>query len=94
MRPAVSESLHYALHMNLNLPYSSSLKAAAGIPKQHEHIYADKKLEAGSYKPDGQGPSQMLLTSCSDQTRRPKRSISTQAPEKRKISEGGTSESS
>ena len=71
------------LYTCLNLAYSSSLKAAAGIPKQHEHIYVDKKLEAGSYKPDGQGPSQMLLTSCSDQTRRPKRSISTQAPEKK-----------
>jgi len=32
------------LYTCLNLAYSSSLKAAAGIPKQHEHIYADKKV--------------------------------------------------
>jgi len=44
------------LYTCLNLAYSSSLKAAAGIPKQHEHIYADKKLEAGSYELDGRRP--------------------------------------
>jgi len=48
------------LYTCLNLAYSSSLKAAAGIPKQHEHIYADKKLEAGSYKPDGQGRTHLF----------------------------------